>query len=85
MINRYKSFGDQEFYQLACKMETVAAKYKQEEFQKKLMKSFDSEPLSRYIDSMQGEIYMCKVAPNKLVISRGLLELLGEDPELYAI
>jgi hypothetical protein len=34
---------------------------------------------------MQGEIYMCKVAPNKLVISRGLLELLGEDPELYAI
>lgn len=28
---------------------------------------------------------MCRVAPNKLVISRGLLELLGEDPELYAL
>lgn len=34
---------------------------------------------------MAGEIYMCKVAPNKLVISRPLLELLGEDPETYAI
>ena len=28
---------------------------------------------------------MCKVAPNKLVISRGLLELLGEEPENYAV
>jgi len=37
------------------------------------MKSFDSEPLSRFIDSMQEEVYMCKVAPNKLVISRRLL------------
>lgn len=49
------------------------------------MRSFDGEPLSRFIDSMAGEIYMCKVAPNKLVISRPLLELLGEDPEAYSI
>jgi hypothetical protein len=34
---------------------------------------------------MQGEIYMCKVAPNKLVISRQLLELVGEDMEDYAL
>lgn len=49
------------------------------------MRSFDGEPLSRFIDSMAGETYMCKVAPNKLVISRALLEMLGEDPEAYAI
>lgn len=49
------------------------------------MRSFDGEPLSRFIDSMAGETYMCKVAPNRLVISRALLELLGEDPETYAI
>lgn len=49
------------------------------------MKSFDGEPLSRFIDSMDDQIYMCKVAPNKLVISRKLLELLGEDPENYAV
>jgi hypothetical protein len=34
---------------------------------------------------MEGQTYMCKVAPNKLIISRSLLELLGEDPESYAV
>lgn len=56
-----------------------------EDFGRKLQKSFDAEPLSRFIDSMEDQVYMCRVAPNKLVISRGLLELLGEDPELYAL
>lgn len=34
---------------------------------------------------MQDTVYMCKIASNKLVISRGLLELLGEDIETYAL
>jgi hypothetical protein len=34
---------------------------------------------------MENQIYMCRAAPNKLVISRRLLELLGEDPENYAV
>jgi len=37
------------------------------------MNCYQGEPLSRFIESMQQEIYMCKVAPNKLVISRKLL------------
>jgi hypothetical protein len=45
----------------------------QKGFTEQLMRSFDGEPLSRFIDSMVGETYMCKVAPNKLVISRTLL------------
>jgi len=61
-------------------MEEVGKKFDPHNFKSKLMKSFDSEPLSRFIDSMQDEIYMCRAAPNKLVISRSLLELLGEDP-----
>lgn len=34
---------------------------------------------------MQDKIYICKIAPNKMVLSRALLELLGEDLEAYAI
>lgn len=73
---------------MASVLERAAAKLEQERregFTEQLMRSFDGEPLSRFIDSMAGETYMCKVAPNKLVISRQLLEMLGEDPENYAI
>ena len=34
---------------------------------------------------MQDKIYGCKVAPNKLIISRALLELLGEDMQAFAL
>jgi hypothetical protein len=29
---------------------------------------------------MQDRIYMCKLAPNRILISRKLLDFLGEDP-----
>lgn len=70
---------------MATALEGLARKVRSEDFGRKLLKSFDAEPLSRFIDSMEGQVYMCRVAPNKLVISRGLLELLGEDPEQYAL
>jgi hypothetical protein len=38
-----------------------------------LIKSYDGEPLSRFIEAMQEKAYMCKVAPNKIVLSRKLL------------
>lgn len=63
----------------------MATKVTGQNFMQKLKKSFDGEPLSRFIDSMEDQTYMCKVAPNKLVISRKLLELIGEDPENYAV
>lgn len=50
-----------------------------------LIKSYDGEPLSRFIEAMQEKAYMCKVAPNKIVLSRKLLQFLGEDMELYGL
>lgn len=63
----------------------MLSKLKPASFVSDLMRSFDGEPLSRFIESMEGEIYFCKAEPNKLVISRALLELLGEDPDNYAL
>ena len=85
MLQRYRSFGDRAFFDLANSLEKSYQLFAATDYSSDLMRSYEGEPLSRFIQAMQDRTYMCKVAPNKLVISRKLLELLGEDMELYGL
>lgn len=84
-MERYRSFGDARTAHIASIIEQAYIGLATTPNLKDALAGFHGEPLSRFIESMGDAIYVAKIEPNKVVISKTLLNFLGEDMEQYAL
>jgi hypothetical protein len=85
ICERLKSFGDSKFLEIALTLEHLEETLS--EIHKKLHRESetDERELEGFMSEMSSKLFFSQYSPNLLVISKGMLELLGYNVEEFAI
>jgi hypothetical protein len=75
MINRFKSFGNQKFYQIACLIEELDQSLKMTNAISKNSHE-NKDDFTTFLNSLGSTPFVCKISSNRLAISKTLLDLL---------